>query len=190
MSRIFIGFLLSAGLVAAEADYERARLKIAMIEEDRAAPGSRIWLTMQELNAYARREAAEAVPQGLRNPKLELGPGQATGSALVDFLKIRELKGPPPNVLVAWFLSGEKPIRATARIQSAQGQATVYVQQVTISGISARGAVLDFLIEHFLLPFYPDAKIGRPFQLKHNVDRLEIGSAGVTVIIAGKPPAR
>jgi hypothetical protein len=66
----------------------------------------------------------------------------------------------------------------------------VYVQQVTISGISARGAVLDFLIEHFLLPFYPDAKIGRPFQLKHNVDRLEIGSAGVTVIIAGKPPAR
>lgn len=187
---MFSALLLAAGLMAANADYESARRKIAIIEEDRAAPGSRIWLSVEELNAYARRAAAEAVPQGLRNPKLDLGPGSATGSALVDFLKVRELKGPPPNALVAWFLSGEKPIRATAKIQSARGQATVFVQQVTISGISARGAVLDFLVEHFLLPFYPEAKIGRPFQLKHSVDRFEIGSAGVTVVIAGKSPTR
>ena len=185
---MFSAFLLVAGLVAADAD--SARQKITMIEEDRAAPGSRIWLSVEELNAYAREAAREAVPQGLRNPKLELGPGQATGSALIDFLKIRELKGPPPNVLVAWFLSGEMPVRATATIRSARGQATVAVQHVTISGISARGAVLEFLIEHFLLPFYPEAKIGRPFRLKHQVDRLEIGSAGVTVIIAGKPGTR
>ncbi|HSW49618.1 MAG TPA: hypothetical protein VLH09_05550 [Bryobacteraceae bacterium] len=183
-------FLLPGVLVAADAGYESARRKIEMIEEDRAAPGSRIWLSVVELNAYARREIAEQVSQGLRNPKLELGPGQAAGSALVDFLKIRELKGPPPNVLLSWFLSGEKPIRATARIHSARGQATVHVQQVTISGISARGAVLDFLIEHFLLPFYPEAKIGRPFQLKHNVDRLEIGPAGVAVVMAAIRPAQ
>jgi hypothetical protein len=187
---VVVAFLLAGALMGADADYERARLKIAMIEEDRAAPGARIWLSIGELNAYARRETAEQVPQGLRNPRLELAAGQATGSALVDFLKIRELKGPPPNALVSWFLSGERPIRATARIQSGRGQATVQVQQVTISGISARGAVLDFLIEHFLLPLYPEAKIGRPFELKHNVDRFEIGSAGVTVIIAAKQPAR
>jgi hypothetical protein len=188
--RILSALFLAATLPAADPAYESARRKIEMIEEDRAAPGARIWLSLEELNAYARREVAEQVPQGLRNPRLELGSGQAAGSALVDFLKIRELKGPPPNALLSWFLSGEKPIRAAARIQSGRGQATVQVQQVTISGMSARGAVLGFLIEHFLLPFYPEAKIGRPFQLKHNVDRFEIGSAGVSVIIAGKPLAR
>ncbi len=176
--------------MAAGADYESARRKIEMIEEDRAAPGERIWLSLEELNAYARQQVAEQVPQGLRSPKLELAPALATGSALIDFLKIRELKGPPPNVLLRWFLSGERPIRAVAGIHSARGQATVTVQQVTISGISARGAVLDFLIENFLLPFYPEAKIGRPFQLKHNVDRFEIGSAGVMVVMAAKRPAR
>jgi hypothetical protein len=46
--------------------------------------------------------------------------------------------------------------------------------------------VLDFLVENFLLPFYPTAAIGRPFALKHSVERLEITSAGVTAVIATK----
>jgi hypothetical protein len=35
-----------------------------------------------------------------------------------------------------------------------------------------------------VLPFYPEAKIGTPFDLKHNVERFEISPAGVNVIIA------
>ena len=44
--------------------------------------------------------------------------------------------------------------------------------------------MLDFLLENFLLPFYPTAAIGRPFDLKHRVDRLEVTPAGVTAVIA------
>ncbi len=190
MARILATVLLLAAAAAADPSYDSARQKIELIEEDRAAPGSRIRLSAQELNAYARNAVSETVPQGVREPRLELGPGSATGSALVDFLKVRELKGPPPNALLAWFLSGEKPVKATARIQSGHGLATVYIQQVTVSGITARGAVLDFLIEHFLLPFYPEAKIGQPFELKHSVDRFEIGPAGVTVVMTGTTGTR
>jgi hypothetical protein len=190
MARALAVAFLVAAAAAAGPGYESARQKIALIEEDRAAPGSRIWLSVQELNAYAREEVTAVVPQGLREPRLELGAGTATGSALVDFLKVRELKGPPPNALLAWFLSGEKPLRATARILSGGGRATVSVQQVTIAGITARGVVLEFLIDQFLLPFYPEAKVGRPFDLKHRVDRFEIGPAGVTVVIAGQPGKR
>jgi hypothetical protein len=190
VGRTFIAFLLAIGLLAADSAYDRAAAKIEMIEQDRAALGSRIWLSLDELNAYGGRVVAESVPQGVRNTKLELAPGRAIGSALVDFLKVRQLKGDPPNFLLAWFLSGERPVRATARIESANGQATVFVQQVTISGVTASGSTLDFLIRQFLLPAYPDAKIGRPFQLKHGVDRLEVGSAGVTVVMRDKPRAR
>jgi hypothetical protein len=190
MVRALAAVFLVAVLNAAEPGYQSALQKITLIEEDRAKPGSRIWLSVQELNAYVREEVPKVVPQGLREPRLGLGAGTATGSALIDFLKVRELKGQPPNVLVSWFLSGEKPVRATAGIQSGRGSATVQLQQVTVSGITARGAVLDFLIDHFLLPFYPEAKIGSPFELKHNVDRFEIGSAGVTVVIAGKSQPR
>jgi hypothetical protein len=178
--------------VAAGADqsYESAKYKIDLIEEDRAAPGSRIWLSVAELNAYARIEAAKVVPRGLRNPLLELGQGSATGSALVDFLKVRELGGPPPSRLIAWFLAGERPVRVTATIESGRGRATATVRQVTVSGMTAEDAILDFLITNFFLPFYPQAKIGEPFDLNHGVDRLEVTPAGVRVFMAAKPAAR
>jgi len=187
---VFLFVVLSAAVFAADSALERAQRKITLIEEDRAVPGSRIWLSLEELNAYAREVTREAVPQGLRNPRLELGPGAATGFALVDFLKVRELKGPAPGGLLAWFLRGERPVSAAVRIQSAQGLATVYVQRVTVSGVTASGAVLDFLIDNFLLPLYPEAKIGKPFTLKHGVERLEVGPAGVNVVIAAKAPRR
>ena len=182
--------VFSAVAVGADQSYQSAKYKIDLIEEDRAAPGSRIWLSVAELNAYARIEAAKVVPQGLRSPRLELGQGSATGSALVDFLKVRELGGPPPSRLIAWFLAGERPVRVTATIESGRRRATVTVPQVTVSGMTAGGAVLDFLIANFLLPFYPQAKIGQPFDLNHGVDRLEVTPAGVRVFMAAKPAAR
>jgi hypothetical protein len=166
--------------------YESAKRKIELVQEDKAKPGSRVWLSLAELNAYGKNAALTAAPQGLRNPRLELGNGAAAGSALIDFLKVRQIKGPAPNALVAWFLSGERPVRAEARIESGHGRATVRLQKVTVSWLTAQGAVLDFLIENFLLPFYPQAKIGTPFDLKHNVDRFEISPAGVNVVIAPK----
>lgn len=189
MGRIAVWLLLcAAAAAAADPLFQRAQAKIGLIEDDLAAPGSRIWITVEELNAYARVAAVEAVPQGLREPRLALGRGAASGSALVDFLKIRELQGPPPSPLLGWFLAGERRVSASARIETARGMATVHLQEVAVNGVAARGAPLEFLIENFLLPFYPDAKIGRPFQLKHNVERFEISPQGVTVFIAG--PAR
>ena len=179
--------VFSAVATGADQSYQSAKYKIDLIEEDRAAPGSRIWLSVAELNAYARIEAAKVVPQGLRNIRLELGQGSATGSALVDFLKVRGMAGPSPSRLITWFLAGERPVRVTASIESSGGRATVIVRQVTVSGMTAGGAVLDFLIANFFLPFYPQAKIGQPFDLKHGVERFEISPAGVNVFLAAKP---
>ena len=43
--------------------------------------------------------------------------------------------------------------------------------------------MLDFLIQNYLLPYYPEAKIGQPFELNHRMDRLDIKPNQVAVYI-------
>ena len=142
--------------------------------------GSRVSFSLRELNSWALHEA----PEGVRNPKLVLGPGTATGSALVDFLKLRKAQGYQPSWLMSKLLDGERPVTVTAAIRSGGGNATIDVKRVDIAGISVDGTTLDFLIQNFLIPMYPDVAIGRPFELRHNVDRMDVAPGGVTLALA------
>jgi hypothetical protein len=171
--------LASGGL----SDYDAAVHKISLIEQDQLKPGARVVLTAQELNAYARREATEVAPNGIRNPRLELGAGTATASALVDFEKLRRAEGKPPSGLMAYLLGGERPVSVTTSIRSSRGTATVNVERVEISGIVVEGRLLDFLIQNYLVPLYPTAKVGQPFELGHRIERLDVQPAAVAVWI-------
>ena len=163
-----------AGTYAADSLAQQVSKKIEIIQSGRAEPGQVFVFGATELNAWARVQAREVVPEGLRQPKLELGNGTATGSALVDFLKLRHASGIETNWLVAKLIEGEKPVRATARIESAKGRATVHLIRVEIGGLAVSGAPLDFLIQTFFLPLYPNAKIDEPFELADHVERIEV----------------
>ena len=178
---ILLGFSLLAG--AAYTDYTSAKLKIDSIEFERVRPGAQVTLSYPELNAYATHEA----PVGVRNPRLSVpSPGVATGSALVDFGKLQRDAGGRPGWLMSKLLDGERPVSVTAHIRTAKGRATVDVDRVEISGIAIDGRTLEFLIQNFLLPLYPDAVVGKPFELSHKIDHLTISPAAVTVAIAAK----
>ena len=184
MKRWALLLLLSPLLATPTADYLSAKQKFDLIENDKLRPGSRLTLTPRELNAYVETEVGQYAPQGgIREPKLELADGSATGAALVDFLKLRQAAGKPPaGWLMTKLLAGEHPVRVTARIQSGSGRATVDVQSVEISGIVVDGKMLDYLMEHYLFAYFPDAKVGRPFELAHRIDRLEVKPKGVDVV--------
>ena len=113
------------------------------------------------------------MPEGVRQLHLDLGAGTATGTAMVDFLKVRRGQGEETPWLIAKLIEGEKYVKVNARIQSGNGKATVYLQRVEISGLAVSGSTLDFLIRNFFLPLYPDAKINQPFELADRVDRIE-----------------
>ncbi len=173
-----IAFVVAAA--AAATDYVTARQKIDLIESDRLKPGSRIELTVPEIAAYAQHE----LPDGVRNPQLRvIAPGVATGSAMVDFGKVQRAQGRPPGWFMSMLLDGERPVSVTAKIQSANGSARVDVQQVQVSGIQIDGATLDFLIRNVLLPLYPEAAVGRQFELGHRIERLDIQPRAVGVVI-------
>jgi len=170
-------------LGAADPQYLSVQRKFGEIENERLPPGSRVFLTAGELNAWSRAKAQTVVNQGLRDPRIDLGDGTASGSALVDFLKLKEARGSRPGWLMARLLEGERQVQVTVRITSGAGEAMVDVERVEVSGVTIRGSALDFLIGNFLLPYYPQAKIGEPFELGHRMDRLEIQRSGVTVVI-------
>ena len=121
---------------------------------------------------------------GVRNTKVPLSSeSMAQGSAMIDFARLERSQGRQPGWLMSMLLEGEHPVSVTARIRSGGGEATVDVDRVEIGGMQIDGKTLQFLIENFLLPMYPDAAIGRSFEMGHRIERLDVQPAGVTVAI-------
>ena len=179
LGSILAGFLvismtITGSLRAADPVAIGVSRKLDLIQSGQAKPGSVFRFTAAELNAWVRAKAPAIVPDGFRQPRLVLGNGEATASALIDFLKVRNASGIQTNFLVAKLIQGEKLVTARASIQSAHGEATVHLLRVEIGGLAVTGAPLDFLVQNFLLPFYPDATIDQPFALADNVDRIEV----------------
>jgi hypothetical protein len=170
-------------LLAADPLYLSTQQKFDRIADGKLKPGTVVLLTPAELNAWARVKVPEAIPQGLRNPVLELGPGEANASALVDFLKMRSGQGKETGWLMSKLIEGERPLRIWIRMTSGGGRATVYLTRVDLSGATISGRTLDFLIDNFFKPLYPDAKIGEPFELGYSMERIEIQPSGVRIFM-------
>ena len=175
--------IVCGSLGAADPAAPNVSKKLDLIEKGEAKPGSVYRFTAAELNAWVRVKAPTIITDGFRQPRLVLGNGDATASALIDFLKVRQANGIETNYLVAKLIQGEKLVSARASIQSAHGKATVHLLRVEIGGLAVTGAPLDFLVQNFFLPFYPDAKIDEPFELAGNVDRIEVTPAAALVYI-------
>ena len=170
---------IATAVAVADGDYASAQKKFDQIEAGTLRAGSRVVFSAQELTSWSAQE----VPTGVRNPKVELGTGTATGSALIDFGKLRRGQGHPPGWLMSKLLDGERPVRVTVRIRSSNGKATVDVERVEISGVQIDGQTLNFMIQNFLLALYPDAIVGQPFEIGSRVDRIEVTPAVATVVI-------
>ncbi len=173
--------LFVAGTLAvAGNEYFSAKQKLDSIESGRLHPGAHVTLSYPELTAWVEKEA----PRGVRNPNLRVTERDlATGTALIDFAKLERSQGQQPGWLMSKLLEGERPVSVTARIRSSNGRATVDLQRVEISGVTIDGRTLDFLIQNFLLAMYPDAIVGKPFDLGHRIDRLDVAPAAVGVVI-------
>lgn len=174
---------MHVALHAADPAYDSARKKLDIIEEGHAPRGSVINFTAAEVNAWARVRIPEIVPQGIRDMLAQIGQGTGTGSATVDFLKMRQAQG----ITTGWFLTklieGERPLKVTVRVESSGGRCTVFLTRVELSNVVATKTVLDFLLKAFFLPLYPEAHINEPFDLDYNMERIELRPGMARVVI-------
>jgi len=181
LTALTTGFLL---LPAATPLAETAHLKFAQIETGKLAAGTRVDLSARELNAWAADEALIYAPGATRNIRLALTTGGAKGSVLIDFVKLHQAAThEDPGWIVRNLFSGERPVIVTARFESRNRHARVDVDRVEVSGVPIEGAALDFLIQNWLRPTFPDVKINEWFDLGFRVDRFTVSPVGVSVFI-------
>ena len=180
MRRLLLVVLAASALFAADPLADSAQKKLDSISDQKLKRGAIVTLTPREVNAWLHEKAMKAFPEGMRNEHIELGPGTADGTALVDLTKVSKTQS---NPLIARLIEGERPLRIAIRVESSNGRATVFLTHVELSGVAIDGSILDFLIKHFVQPRYPDIKINQPFDLDFNIDHIEIQPAGVRVAI-------
>ena len=191
MRRVVSAFaILSCVLLASRSDYVSAKQKFDGIENFRFKPGSRVTIGSNEINAWVQEELPKYAPAGVREPRVELpGDNLATGSAKINFLVLRRAQGKQPGWFMRKLLDGERDVSVTTMVESGRGQATVHLRSVEISGIPIEGAALDFLLDYYLRPNYPKAKIGEPIELHYGMERLEVKPGRVDVVLAAKRQA-
>lgn len=171
-------------LPAAISPADSARQKFGRIEREELRAGARVDISAAELNAWAADESRAYAPGAVRNLKLELGVGGASGSGLFDFLKLRQAATrESPGWLMKNLFAGERLVTVKARFESRGRRARVDVDRVEISGVAIEGATLDFLIQNWLRPTFPDVKINQWFDLGFRMDRFTVNPAGVSVYI-------
>jgi hypothetical protein len=160
-----------------------AEAKFHALETGSYPRGARVQFTTGEIDAYLRKVIPEVIGPGVRNVRIEAGMGNVVrGFADIDFLRVRQAHGEKPNWLITQLLAGERPVEITVRITSGHGDARVDVVRVAISGVVAEGRTLAFLITNFVLPTFPDIKVGKSFALAYDIDRLEVRPGLVTVV--------
>jgi hypothetical protein len=179
LRRIFLFALAAQLLPAADPAAESARAKLALIEDDKAAPGAVIVFTPQELSAWVQAELAEDPQNGMRESKLELGEGTVSFEALADLQKMAGAQGG----MFATLLAGERKIKIVAQPETNAGKLTVKLKLVEISGVPLSGIILNFAANLVLSRLYEDVQVDRPFEMGHNIDYAVVEPSGLRVYI-------
>jgi hypothetical protein len=170
-------------LFLAADDFASIQRKMDNIVYDRVKPGQRIFMSQRELEAYLRAQAVEIAPKAVRNTKVELGEGSGTASAMVNFLELNKARGGQSNWMLEKMLDGERLVKVSVHVETDHGKARVEADRVEIGGAAISGAPLNFLIENYVIPQFPNAKVDQWFPMEHHIDHFEIHPSGITVVI-------
>jgi hypothetical protein len=135
-------------------------------------------ITEQEVDAYLASDEV-ALPNGVRSVKLEGQPGVITGTAQVDFDRIRE-GSRSSNPLLSIF-SGVHEVVVIAHAYGAARQGYVHVDSVSLDGVEVPRFVLELFVEKYLQPKYPELGLDSRFALLDRVDTATVGEHKLTV---------
>jgi hypothetical protein len=181
--RVLIALAVCCAAAGSVADSQSAFRKLGAIQTGATPRGSRVSFSRAEIDAWLADEAKAKVPQGLTGVRMELSAGRAVGHATIDFLKIRQAASGAgdPGWLIRTLFAGERPVTVTARFESTNGRARADVERVEISGVPLEGRALDFVIENYVRPTFPDIKVNQWFPLEYGVEGFTVGPQGVVV---------
>jgi len=135
-------------------------------------------LTEDEINDYFASGKVQ-LPQGVKKVRLEGRSGVATGFVNVDFDEIRAGQK-SSNPLLSIF-SGRHDVQLEADAAGSGGIGRVHVRRVSIDGIDVPRMALEFFVQKYITPKYPNVGIDSEFKLPSRIDLATIGYHKLTV---------
>ena len=167
---------------------QSAARKLARVREAAGQEHSfgSVRISEAEANSYLQYEMLPYFPPGVSRVRLKFHPARPQGSAQVDFGKLKEAFGDQENPLIDFLLQGVHTLGADGKFSSSGGIARFELETVTLDGVALPRMVVDFLIERYLKPSYPEVSIDRPFRLPFSIDKMSVEEG--SFVLVGAPP--
>jgi hypothetical protein len=137
-------------------------------------------LTEREINAWFSSGEAD-LPAGVRHLQLQADPGIIYGTADVDFDQVTGGRYSGNPLLMSLF-SGVHQVTASAHAQGANGVGQVHIDSVALDGVPVPRMALEYFVDRYIHPKYPDLGIDSRFKLPNKINEAEVGSHQVTVV--------
>ena len=150
--------------------------KVVFIKENGAKerPKRRTLVFSQdEINAYFAERRVK-MPEGVRSVTFDLTLDHVHAQALIDFDDItRERRSSNP---LMYLFTGLHNVDVVAHTRGAgTGMVHVTVESVVIDGVTVPRMALQFFVDHFVHPKYPNVGLDRDYRLPAKMDSVVIG---------------
>jgi hypothetical protein len=136
-------------------------------------------LTEEEINDYLVSSHVQ-LPQGVKKVRLDGRSGVVDAFVNVDFDEIRGGQR-SANPLLSLF-SGRHDVHLQADAAGSGGQGKVHVRSVSIDGIDVPQMALQFFVEKYITPKYPNVGIDSTFQMPNKIDVATVNYHKLTLI--------
>ncbi len=135
-------------------------------------------MTEDEVNDYLASDKVQ-LPQGVKKVTLQGRSGVVDGFVNVDFDEIRGGRR-SSNPLLSIF-SGRHLVHVEGDVAGSGGQGKVHVLNVAIDGIDVPRVALEYFVEKYITPKYPNVGLDSEFRLPNKIDAAVVGYHKLTV---------
>jgi hypothetical protein len=124
-------------------------------------------LTEREINAYLASGGVQ-LPNGVRSVQFTGRNGVVNATATVDFDAITA-SARSSNPLLSLF-TGVHDVHAVAHASGSGGRGRVHIDSLDIGGVTVPRVALQFFLDRYVTPKYPDVGMDSTFQLPNRID--------------------
>jgi hypothetical protein len=179
-------FLISLTVIAKQAKHSPAFLsmdrKVEVLQANAQRPPAQpqnTEITQEELNAYLA-EGGVDLPKGIQDVKIDTKPAVVHATATVNFDTISQ-GHTGNNPLFSALFTGVHDVEAQAQASGAQGEGTIIVDWVKLDGVQVPKSALEYLMQHYVKPKYPNAGMTSRFPLPVRIDMAVVSQGKVAL---------
>lgn len=135
-------------------------------------------MTEEEINDYFAAGRVK-LPQGVKKVSFQGQSGLLTTLATINFDEIRA--GQHSSSPLLSLFSGTHNVRIESDAAASGGKAKVHIRTVSIDGVDVPRMALEYFINKYLKPKYPNVGMDSEFQLPDKIDIATINYHKLTV---------